>query len=105
MSPYFEFQKFNSCCRLIHSGGGLNFNYLLFVQQKISLSSVNLQTHHWVKPKKSTFRIDEPWIEAIKHYFHKNKEHLVGRKEPDGNQVLMLINSIGDGQLEIQIRS
>ena len=21
MSPYFEFQKFNSCCRLIHSGG------------------------------------------------------------------------------------
>jgi len=22
MSPYFEFQKFNSCCRLIHLGGG-----------------------------------------------------------------------------------
>jgi len=21
MSPYFEFQKFNSCCRLIHLGG------------------------------------------------------------------------------------
>ena len=21
MSPYFEFQKFNSCCRLIHFGG------------------------------------------------------------------------------------
>jgi len=32
MSPYFEFQKFNSCCRLIHLGG-LNFNYLLFVQK------------------------------------------------------------------------
>jgi len=34
MSQYFEFQKFNSCCRLIHLGGGLNFNYLLFVQKK-----------------------------------------------------------------------
>ena len=33
MSPYFEFQKFNSCCRLIHLGGGLHFNYLLFVQK------------------------------------------------------------------------
>jgi len=22
VSPYFEFQKFNSCCRLIHLGGG-----------------------------------------------------------------------------------
>jgi len=34
LSPYFEFQKFNSCCRLIHLGGGLNFNYFLFVQKK-----------------------------------------------------------------------
>jgi len=27
MSPYFEFQKFNSCCRLIHLGGG----YILII--------------------------------------------------------------------------
>jgi len=25
MSPYFEFQKFNSCCRLMYLGGGVKF--------------------------------------------------------------------------------
>ena len=36
MSPYFEFQKFNSCFVGLFIWGGLNFNYLLFVQKKKS---------------------------------------------------------------------